>query len=82
MKLEQIVKYKIDGTEFNSIKDAKAHVDARIFKHIQKGTAYAGAGSEPSKMRLELMAYILENRVDIANLLSANFEVSNDFDEY
>lgn len=75
MKLQIVTRYAIDGHEFDGVKGAKKHIEDRIFKHVQAGTAYAGAGSEQSKMRLELMAYILANKQDIAQLLNADFDV-------
>ena len=79
MKIQKIERYSIDGHEFDSIKKAQKHIEERIFKHIQNGTAYAGAGSEQSKMRLELMGYILKNRDDLAALLSADFSTENEY---
>lgn len=78
MQLQILTVYKIDGLCFDSVKKAQKHVEERIFKHLQNGTAYAGAGSEQSKMRLELMRYILANKEDIAGLLGANFDVYED----
>lgn len=78
MKLQTVTLYKIDGKCFDTAKKAKDHIEDRIFKHVQKGTEYAGAGSEPSKMRLELMQYILSNKEDIAALLSADFDPENE----
>lgn len=78
MKLEVITSYAIDGQFFQTTKKAQKHIEDRIFKHIQKGTAYAGAGSEQSKMRLELMNYILQNKQDIAALLSADFNINDE----
>lgn len=75
MQLETVIQYRIDGQLFDSVNKAIKHVENRVFKHIQNGTAYAGAGAEQSKMRLELMAYILENKHDIVNLLSADFNI-------
>lgn len=72
MKLQKIIRYALDGQEFDTPKKAEKYVQDRIFKHVQNGTAYAGAGSEQSKMRLELMVYIMENRADIAALLTAD----------
>lgn len=81
MRIQTITRYAIDGQEFETIKKAAKHVEERIFKHVQTGTAYAGAGSEPSKMRLELMAYILANRVEIAALLTADLTVDDSEDD-
>lgn len=78
MRLQTVTRYAIDGKEFDRIKDAEKHIENRIFAHIQKGTAYAGAGSEPSKMRLELMAYILAHRADIAALLTADLSIEEE----
>lgn len=72
MKLRSITLYAIDGQSFETIKKAQKHIEDRIFKHIQNGTAYAGAGGEQSKMRLELMQYVMQNKADIAALLSAD----------
>lgn len=78
MQLQAVTLYKIDGQCFDTVKKAKEHIEGKIFKHIQKGTEYAGAGSEPSKMRLELMRYILEHKEELASLLTANFGVYED----
>jgi hypothetical protein len=78
MRLQPITRYAIDGQEFETPKKAAKHIEERVFKHIQKGTECAGWGSEPSKMRLELMAYILANREDLAALLSADLSVTED----
>ncbi len=78
MKLEIVTRFAIDGKEFDSVNKAQKHIEERIFKHVQNGTAYAGAGSEQSKMRLELMRYILENKEDIANLLLTDFQIESE----
>ena len=78
MQLQVLTLYKIDGKCFDSVKKAKEHVEGRIFRHIQKGTEYAGAGSEPSKMRLELMQYIMANKEELASLLAADFDVDEE----
>ena len=78
MRLEIVTRFAIDGKEFDSVNKAQKHIEERIFKHVQNGTAYAGAGSEQSKMRLELMRYILENKEDIANLLLADFQIESE----
>lgn len=75
MKLQVITLYKIDGQCFDTVKKAKEYIEGKIFKHIQKGTEYAGSGSEPSKMRLELMQYIMANKEELASLLAADFDV-------
>lgn len=75
MQLQVITLYKIDGQCFDSVKKAQKHIEDRIFKHVQNGTTYAGAGSEPSKMRLELMQYIMANKEELASLLAADFDV-------
>lgn len=77
MKLETLTVYRIDGETFDSVKKARAHIEDRIFKHVQAGTAYAGAGSEQSKMRLDLTAHILKHRAELADLLSADFSESD-----
>ena len=77
MKLQIVTTFAIDGQAFDTIKKAQKHIEDRIFKHIQNGTAYAGAGSEQSKMRLELMQYIMQNKEDIAALLSADFSLDD-----
>lgn len=78
MKLELVTLYSIDGVCFDSVKKAQKHVEDKLFKHVQNGTAYAGAGSEQSKMRLELMRYLMENKKEIASLLSADFSLEDD----
>lgn len=78
MQLQTHTVYKIDGQCFDSVRKAQKHIEERIFKHIQNGTAYAGAGTEQSKMRLELMHYILAHKEDLTSLLSANFNVYDD----
>jgi hypothetical protein len=78
MRLRTITRYAIDGAEFDDVEKARRHIEGRIFKHVQAGTAYAGAGSEQSKMRLDLMAYILAHRADIAALLSADLTPEED----
>lgn len=78
MKLQKIISYAIDDQSFETIKKAQKHVEDRIFKHIQKGTEYAGAGCEQSKMRIELMQYVMQNKADIAALLSADLSLDDE----
>ena len=78
MRLRKVTYYAIDGKTFDCPEKAKKHIEERIFKHVQNGTAYAGAGSEQSKMRLELMRYLMANKADIAALLSVDFDLEDE----
>lgn len=89
MRLTVITRFAIDGEEFDSPERAEKHIEERIFKHLEKGLGDALRGmedchgasiaySEKSKMKLALMQYVLDNRDDLAALLSADLSVSDE----
>lgn len=74
MKLQRIERFKLGALEFNSLKDARAHVENKIGKILDK----TPLRMEP-KQALAVMSVIIENRRELSDLLNVTVEL--EFDE-
>lgn len=86
MRLQTVIRYRIDGQEFDTTKAAEKHIENRLGAHVDKATAglrdalntvaqsgcITGPASEMAKLRIEVFDYLRANAADIAALLTAD----------
>lgn len=67
MKIDRVIRYRVNGQEFETLAKAKDHVDGEVNNILRKTLIAKGLGVRET---IKLTEAVLENREALAKLLS------------
>lgn len=77
MNIQEITRYKFQGKEFDSLDKVKTEIENRIGSIIEN----ADVTLNP-KQKLNLLKAIIDNKKDLANLLTVTYDVHSSLTGY